>query len=1686
MADTNIENLKIEVQASSDAAEASLRALLQTMEDLKKACQGGCGLKSFVQPLKDVADAAKQMDNSTAAKLSSMASALSKLSGLGKFNIPSSLGDRIRDLGGAVGSLRSGLEGVTQERLLSLSQALGALRDVGDVKISPTIGKQIEAIGTAASLLPADLGTKLQDFGLGMKALEGLGDIRISSTISERLFDIGSAVDLLRDVDFSCVDRLTQAAQGLNGLTIPANLNSQLSKLAETGEKIRDVDFSGFTNLATALQPLIAQIQTLNGNVPNLTQYINQLNQATNNFAQSSRNAANSSVNLAVAFMGAIRAVQRISQTVAGWIDKSNQYIEDVNLFNASMGEYAEQAANYANQVGELMGIDPGTWMRNQGVFQTLATGFGVAADRAYIMSKNLTQLGYDLSSFFNISVSDAMLKLQSGLSGELEPLRRLGYDLSQARLKALALQLGIRETFNEMSQAEKAQLRYYAILTQVTTAQGDMARTLDTPANQLRVLKAQAEQAARALGNTFIPVLNAILPYAIAAANAIRMIANALASLFHFAMPEVDYSGISGAAGAANDLDQNLGSAGGSAKKLNELLADWDELNIIQSESGGGGGGGSGAGGGAGAWDFDLPEYDFLGGLIKTRADAILAEWKPVITWIEDNLESILAVAEGIGAAIMGWSLAKRFMPSIKKTNGLLNNLLKGVAAIAIEAATVALNIHFTGDFLEKGNWGSLVGGVITDVSGSSLVGRIVQSMFTDQAFGKTVGTITTGISFVINGLVSMNMAIDDVSAKGITKENLMILAKGVLESALGIGIAANSGLERFLGAKTSIGEKAEIGVASLALAANVAANLTLTKGALTNDDPWEVVGSLFTDVGTAMGAGYAVEKLVGNGAGYKVTGLILMLDTVMDLYLAAENAAADGFTASNIATIAKSALEAAGAGWLFAHITFPGYELAGAGAALVASIGIGLSFYGTQSISNAEDNFDWGGWIAKGVGSIVTVGGVSLIASNALNLSEKGKWTLIGAALSIESAINLVTTLGDVSKKGWTSQKLASAILDEFKFGVGLGILAKALGASTALSIGVVGLALAATIPLTAVIAINSMKAQADENLDVKWGSTSLSESQIQSKVDSLFSFDVQVHVDSITAYTDETTKLVSNVSTDLTSLENALTGLRLGLDRDSSYQSIHDTLLGADGQMGEGSLLGDMQTLLKQKQLNVQAFVTLGNGAGTEDGADWVRLFNLTSSDITTELTEAGKAWGEYFSNGFEGVAMETANNLLQYMYEITSAATKGQREATFQIAFDNLQIKDMDQSTALSVVKQYAEMESALLQGYIDSENETFSAISGQRAAYQAMIDNYQLAHPGQNVPAEYLQRMAELDALYLELQTDRQNGYQQAREKWMGDVQDSRAMLSEELQSLYDGQSDYILRNGGQSYENLFFDIIHAAESMFGVSGSEELQGIVMTGEEAGEFFNAGLTKFVEENLPEDMRSLIASLPEGMNFWDVLSPELKTSLYDDFWDEFGLDNLQTLMTTQGDDFESMFPDLEIESPDLSATEGAVTGLGTTVTETASIVHSGVQAMLKDLAMLGSISFGSSGGLGGSARLSGFRGVIPTVSFTLAAAGGLFDEGEFFMARERGPELVGQIGHKTAVANNKQIEGGISVGVKEANEGVERGLDRLHDDMRVLITKSGRMRLEPSTALARTVRRSEEMRLQSEGV
>ena len=518
---------------------------------------------------------------------------------------------------------------------------------------------------------------------------------------------------------------------------------------------------------------------------------------ATAKASKSTDKASKSFTDLYNAVKTAANVFKTFGKAIYSAIEKSSDYVENLNLFTVSMGEYASEAKRYAETVGEVMGIDPGEWMRNQGVFMTLATGFGVASDRAALMSKNLTQLGYDLSSFFNISYEDAMQKLQSGLSGELEPLRRIGYDLSQAKLEATALELGIDKTVSSMTQAEKAQLRYYAIMTQVTTSHGDMARTLDAPANQLKVLRAQFNMAAREIGNVFIPVLTAILPYLIAGAKVIRILANSIASLFGFELPEVDYSGVTSMGEVAENTSDALGDAADSAKKLKSYMLGFDELNVINPDEGKG----VSIEDTLGQFNFDLPEYDFLSDTVNSKVKKIVEEMKEwlgltgeISNWsdiMNTKLGHILEAVLTIGAAIGTWKIAKKVSDIAK---AIKKNKLDKVA-MGVTLMITGFTLEFSGAY-DMGYEGVKFDNIVKTAIGSALgIGGALLTFGTTPVgwavgIGIALTMLVTGVSMGVSKRLKEEDLAKRFGDKVLSNSEIQDLVKKITDTPLGVSL--------------------------------------------------------------------------------------------------------------------------------------------------------------------------------------------------------------------------------------------------------------------------------------------------------------------------------------------------------------------------------------------------------------------------------------------------------------------------------------------------------------------------------------------------------------------------------------------------------------------------------------------------------------------------------------------------------------------------------------------------------------------------------------------------------------------------------------------------------------------------------------------------------------------------------
>ena len=835
----------------------------------------------------------------------------------------------IRELSNSLKGLNSG---DASQKITRLTNALTALSQVGNVKISSSIANQLTAINTALAGLKWTDGDKLTSLANGLHPLSELGKANMTTFINQ----LSKLPKVIEDLEAADIDKFTQQMTALAAAMKP---------FADEMQKVSN----GFSAFPSKIQKLITSTEKYNASARKATSTTGQFT--------SGLKALNVAA-VAITF-------RKIGHFIAQAVTESNKYQEDLNLFTVALGQYAAEAQNYAEKVSDVMGIDPAQWLRNQGVFNTLLTGFGDTAERAQLMSQNLTQLGYDISSFFNVSVEDAMQKLQSGISGELEPLRRLGYDLSQARLEQTALNLGIKESVANMTQAEKAELRYYAIMTQVTTAQGDMARTLEAPANQLRILQAQLTQAARAIGNIFIPALNAILPYAIAVVQVIREIANALANLAGFKLTEVDYSGVNSAAVGAGSLADNLDDAAGAAKKLKQYTAGFDELNVFAPNTGSGSGAGAG---GAGGFDFDLPTYDFLGDAVQTRIGEIQK-------MIEDTLAEITTI-------VSGFMLAVGAILVVTGANIPLGVGLMAAGAVGL-AATVGLN--WTAMSSELASTLALITGV---------VGGFLLALGAIMAFSGA--NLPLGIALMALGGASL------VSAAIINWHNSDRHLTDALTTLTGVLAGASlavGAMLAFTGVATGLGI-ALMAVGAVTLVSAAALNWNSIPDALAS--PLSRVGLLVSGATLALGAILAFSGCMPLGIALMAIGATSLV-SVMALNW---NGLSDEIqnVIAIITTVVSVAFLAIGAALAFSGANIP------LGLALLAA---GAVTMGTAIMPNWNDLSDN---VQQKISMITTVVGGALLAVGAI-LALSGVALPLGLGLMAAGALSL----GAVATLNW-----------------------------------------------------------------------------------------------------------------------------------------------------------------------------------------------------------------------------------------------------------------------------------------------------------------------------------------------------------------------------------------------------------------------------------------------------------------------------------------------------------------------------------------------------------------------------------------------------------------------------------------------------------------------------------------
>lgn len=587
-----------------------------------------------------------------------------------------------------------------------LTTAISNLRTKGNV--TKVVNSLDKLAGSIATLKQASAGMsgldKITSFLNGLSNVNTTASAKSINTVVNAIKKIPAAVSGLNGVDFySMSGSITQLTNALAPLSIldASNLKAlgsafnAIGKVPDLTDKLKATDLASFASscqkISIALTPLASQLDKV-GNAfaklpPQLSKVVTQANRVTaaNEKQRKSYLSLSNQMNGFMRNMAKLVSLKAIAEYLGNAVAKFNDFYEATDLFHNAMGNLSGEADTLISKMQGLLGVDPTKAMTYMATIQSLGTSFGLASDKAYILSKNLTQLAYDEGSYWNKDVAETFTAMSSAISGEIEPIRRLGIDLSQARLQQELLALGFNKQVSSLSQADKAVLRYIAIMKQTANVQGNLAQTIQSPANQIKILKAQLDMLAKSVGSLLYPALKAILPPLIAAVQLIREFVEWVAKLMGVKVVFTDFTKSADSVGGIGDaMDDTADSTKKAAKALKDYTMGFDELNIIDPTQGSSGSG-SGASAGNILGDVDLSGYDMFKDYIGTTIDEVKAK-----------LEKLAPLVAGIAAGFATWAIGNALMDALSKIKGD-GTLIEGILKLwksPIMGAAVAVGI--------------------------------------------------------------------------------------------------------------------------------------------------------------------------------------------------------------------------------------------------------------------------------------------------------------------------------------------------------------------------------------------------------------------------------------------------------------------------------------------------------------------------------------------------------------------------------------------------------------------------------------------------------------------------------------------------------------------------------------------------------------------------------------------------------------------------------------------------------------------------------------------------------------------------------------------------------------------------------------------------------------------------------
>lgn len=389
-------------------------------------------------------------------------------------------------------------------------------------------------------------------------------------------------------------------------------------------------------------------------------------------------------------------------------------------------GFEVSDAGDLTRTKGTSLGLDPNQTMNYQATYAQMASSMGATADASTKVSQALTEIGADLASVKNLEFNDVWNDMASGIAGMSRALDKYGINIRVANLQQELYNLGIDATVSSLSQSDKAILRTITILNSSKYAWGDLANTINQPANQLRLLQSNFAALSRTIGSLFIPIISKVLPYMNAFVIAIQRAFSWVGRLLGIKMS--DYVASTGSAAvdmgsiadSTEDASSGLDKTNDNAKKLKKSLSvlSFDKLNQLNDAKTSNSSGSSGSGGGGSthlpeldaALDKALSEYqaawdkafEEMNSKANDTADKIVSAFKKIRKAAKPTTASIKKLYDE--------GLSKLGNFSITALKDLWNNYLKPIGLWMLsDDSGLPRFFTITNDLLNKINWSKL-----------------------------------------------------------------------------------------------------------------------------------------------------------------------------------------------------------------------------------------------------------------------------------------------------------------------------------------------------------------------------------------------------------------------------------------------------------------------------------------------------------------------------------------------------------------------------------------------------------------------------------------------------------------------------------------------------------------------------------------------------------------------------------------------------------------------------------------------------------------------------------------------------------------------------------------------------------------------------------------------------------------